>query len=277
MGVKLTGILFFQAIAIILNFLPIALSSLHIHSIAKCFPSSFLASSLQASIVIFIPSILDVICEINGCYAGKVRIMNIIILAFVILPNIVLLLLLSNMQSESSKLTQICLSLVFFNSMTTVAGIYMFSSKFFKVANSCILSAIIVPSVCVAIGLNCLSHAVLGENLISLILSLSLIFLCLGLCGIFKSCHIIYIRKQTIDPIKFHCFTVCMAALLILVLGIMILRIASLLSTDGMIVYLNGIPILCTICLLPVFLLDGRVMRHKAARNEVFPKIINSQ
>ena len=265
---KYVGIFLFQSIAIILNFLPLSLSPILIQSVAKYWPTSFLAYYLQASVVIFIPMVLDLFCEIFGCYGGQSKITNIIVLACVMLPNTLLLLLLSNMQS-SFKLSQICMTLFFFHTMTTISGIFIFSSKFFKIASTSTLSAAIVPILSIAVGLNSLSHADLGPNIDIIILSSSFLFSCLGVSGIFKSYQIIYTRRRTIDPINFHCFAACMTSLLLLVIGLIILRFISLLSSDGMIVYVNGIPLLCTICVLPILMLEGRVMRHKAVRNEV--------
>ena len=71
------------------------------------------------------------------------------------------------------------------------------------------------------------------------------------------------------DSFKYFCYIVCMISLFLLVLGCILLRLISLYAVDGMPIYINGLIILSSICTLPVFMLDGRIARYDAIKNEV--------
>ena len=254
--------------AIFLNFASILISN-H-NDFLTHLDSAVIFELLQASAVIHIPLILDGISELFVANnLDKCRKMSLFLAIGISTPNIVLLCIKSVFSLQSS-IVQIFLNFLFLQIMIAAAGIYLIASNYFAISRASIICAFISPSFFISVGLNSLSHADLSTDMTSLVMTLSLLFSCLGLFGILKSFHLVFIRRSSIDPINVYCFSSCMVALFSLVVGTILLRIISLLSPHGMIVYVNGIPLLCTICILPVLMLEGRVMRQRATRNEVF-------
>ena len=76
-------------------------------------------------------------------------------------------------------------------------------------------------------------------------------------------------KSSSIDSMNYFCYIVCMISLFVLVLGCILLRLISLYAVDGTSIYINGLTILSSLCSLPVFMLDGRIARYDAIKNEV--------
>ena len=120
----------------------------------------------------------------------------------------------------------------------------------------------------ISVFLNCISHITSGLTF-TILLSFSAIFLLGGLIFIAKICFKWSNDISYNGSIPFRCISICMISLVVLTLGCATLRIISLISDEKGFTYLTGLTILPTICTLPVLMLDGRIARYNAAKNEV--------
>ena len=191
-------------LAIVLNFLSSFMKSDRHFQFPTYSDTGVIFGLIQASAVIHVPITLDGICEIFGQFQiSDSKKMSSFVALTAIFLNILLLCIIS-IFSLDSTISHIFLSCMFLQIMTTIIGINLMASSFIAVSRLSVIGSFIMPVLCVAVGLNSASHSDLSKNMTSLIMSLSLLFACLGFYGILKLCQLVSIRRRIIDPINFY-------------------------------------------------------------------------
>ena len=215
------------------------------------------------SIVISIPFLLDNAIDF---LSNSIMQKNIIMHCSSILPTFILIIL-TQIALNHSGMYIFCT--IIYQIISSFWGMFLYALSYRRgFPDTNILPNIALGSFCLSMVLNNCSHAYNGTT--STVLQIfSMIFACVVIYSILRLLSQAIEYRDSMGALNRYCYSVCLISMLGLVVGCVILRFVSLFSYHGMSIYINGLIVLSSLCTLPVFMLDGRIARYNAIKNEV--------
>ena len=232
----------------------------------EIFQSKTYSYALVAAFSVTIPIFFDHIFDFVFHYLYSHKESNLITFCVTFAPNVVRVILLGiDLPADSELCT---LLLLFVQVAYSFGAIFNHSSFYCKNTEVQSSSKFTLLSISIVLILNSFSH-VTSSLSTAILLSFSIFLSSVAIVFISITFHRVSTVKNSVGIINFYSFLICLISILAFLVGCILLRLISLYAVEGMSIYINGLTILSSLCTLPVFMLDGRIARYDAIKNEV--------